>query len=172
MRMSVDRSGAEFESEGTVLRSTGKPDWQQRLATAVAVLGGLGMLLGGSILETSDWGLPLLLLGGLVMLAGMLWTRHTLKAAIEKAPVQESRARVLNKRDAWEKSGRKYTRMHYLQFRTEDGREMEFQVSDIDHNRWNIGDEGILRWREWQFLSFSQWSLGTEPLTAGQHAGE
>lgn len=54
-----------------------------------------------------------------------------------------------------------YRRMlYYVSFRTEAGEQLEFEVSEIEWNRLECGEKGVLEYQGWQYLGLRRYVLG------------
>lgn len=54
-----------------------------------------------------------------------------------------------------------YRRMlYYVSFRTEAGEQLEFEVSEIEWNRLECGEKGVLEYQGWQYLGLRRYDLG------------
>lgn len=84
----------------------------------------------------------------------------------QKQPVVTVDATVIAHSTTREKVGRhNYVTNYYIRFRTADGQCLEFQVSELDFEDFDIGETGPLRYRGWEFLSFGvQDKSGIQPM--------
>lgn len=54
-----------------------------------------------------------------------------------------------------------YRRMlYYVSFRTEAGEQLEFEVGEIEWNRLECGEKGVLEYQGWQYLGLRRYDLG------------
>lgn len=73
----------------------------------------------------------------------------------QKKPVTAVEATVLSHRTVRERVGRSnYVINYYVCFRTAEGKRLEFQVSELDYDDFDVDETGPLRYRGWEFLSF------------------
>ena len=84
----------------------------------------------------------------------------------QKKLIIDVEATVLSHRTVRERMGRgNYVINYYVCFRTADGQRLEFQVSELDFGDFDVGENGPLRYRGWQFLSFGvKDKSGIEPM--------
>lgn len=121
-----------------------------RLLTTAAVL---------LMLAASTWhSLPAGLMGGLlvtlVLLCGYLEMRAQQREN-DRKPIITVEATVVSHHQVRERVGRNQSVIRsYITFQTTDGQVLEFNVSEIDYDDFDIGETGPLRYRGWQFLSF------------------
>lgn len=50
--------------------------------------------------------------------------------------------------------------LYYVSFRTEAGEQLEFEVSEIEWNRLECGEKGVLEYQGWQYLGLRRYDLG------------
>ena len=96
---------------------------------------------------------------GLIGLMQYLQERRE-QAENDAKPVISVKAAVSGRRSMMVGS-RKHRRMaYYLTFRTEDGSQLEFEVSELEFGRHEMGEEGTLEYRGWQYLGLRRYDLG------------
>lgn len=73
----------------------------------------------------------------------------------EKKPITEVEATVVGHYTRRERVGRTTQIRWYITFRPADGSpNVEFEVSELDFEDYDVGETGPLRYRGWEFLSF------------------
>lgn len=72
----------------------------------------------------------------------------------DQKPIVTTEATVLSHRTTTERVGKGKYILYWVAFRTADGARLEFNVSQLDYEDFDIGESGPLRYRGWQFLSF------------------
>lgn len=73
----------------------------------------------------------------------------------QKKPITNVEATVVSHHQVRERVGRNSSVIRsYITFKTADGQVVEFNVSEIDYEDFDIGETDLLRYRGWQFLSF------------------
>ena len=73
----------------------------------------------------------------------------------QKKPITSVEATVVSHHKVRERVGRRNSVIRYfMTFKTADGQVMEFNVSEIDYDDFDIGETDLLRYRGWEFLSF------------------
>lgn len=98
------------------------------------------------------------LLGGAFLLLAVLCA--FLKDRMErqdnkKKPITSVEATVVSHHKVRQRVGRNYYVIRcYITFKTADGQVVEFEVSEIDYDDFDIGETDLLRYRGWEFLSF------------------
>lgn len=90
----------------------------------------------------------------LAVLCGFL-EDHMKRQDNQKKPVINVEATVVSHHQVRERVGRNHSVIRcYITFQTTDGQVLEFNVSEIDYEDFDIGETGLLRYRGWEFLSF------------------
>ena len=90
----------------------------------------------------------------LAVLCGFL-EDHMKRQDNQKKPVINVEATVVSHHQVRERVGRNHSVIRcYITFQTTDGQVLEFNVSEIDYDDFDIGESGPLRYRGWEFLSF------------------
>jgi len=109
---------------------------------------------------------------GLIGLMKYLQERRE-RAENDAKPVISVKAAVSGRRSMMVGS-RKHRRMaYYLTFRTEDGSQLEFEVSELEFGRHEMGEEGTLEYRGWQYLGLRRYDLGgMAPVIQPEHQVE
>lgn len=102
--------------------------------------------------------LPSALLGalmiGLALLFGFFEDRAK-RAENRRKPIIAVEAKVVSHHKVRERVSRNHSvERYYITFKTEDDQVVEFQVSEIDYEDFDLGETGPLRYRGWEFLSF------------------
>ena len=91
---------------------------------------------------------------GLVVLLSLLNNRLR-RQENEKKPITEAEATVVGHYTRRERVGRTTQIRWYITFRPADGSpNVEFEVSELDFEDYDMGETGPLRYRGWEFLSF------------------
>lgn len=72
----------------------------------------------------------------------------------DQKPIVTTEATVLSHRTTTERVGKGKYILYWVAFRTADGARLEFNVSQLDYEDFDIGETDLLRYRGWQFLSF------------------
>lgn len=101
-------------------------------------------------LEAGLWGGAFMILG---LLSGLL-LEHLRRRDNQRKPVITVEAKVVSHRTMRERVGRRNVIRYYITFKTADGELLEFSVSQIDFEDFDVGATGPLRYRGWEFLSF------------------
>lgn len=96
---------------------------------------------------------------GLLALLDHLQRRRE-KRANAARPIVSVRAEVCSRRSMWVGSKRHRRLAYYLTFRTEDGSELEFEVSELEFSRLGMGESGTLEYQGWQYLGLRRYDLG------------
>lgn len=130
---------------------------EKKLTTAVeilifaAVILLLGARIGGSLLALLGGSLAI----GLALFLG--WVAECARRKEnQKNPITTVEATVVSHRVETHRSRSMTTYNYYVTFRPEDGSpNVEFEVSEIDFDDFDIGETGPLRYRTWEFLSFN-----------------
>lgn len=121
-----------------------------RLLTGAAVT----LMLLSSVTEglaAGIWGVMCILLA---VLCGFLKDRM-IRQDNQKKPITNVEATVVSHHQVRERVGRNSSVIRsYITFKTADGQVVEFNVSEIDYEDFDIGETDLLRYRGWQFLSF------------------
>ena len=102
---------------------------------------------------------------GLVVLLSLLNDRLR-RQENEKKPIIEVEATVLGHYTRRERVGRTTVTRWYITFRPADGSpNVEFEVSELDFDDFDIDETGLLRYRGWEFLSFGvKDKSGSKPM--------
>ena len=91
---------------------------------------------------------------GIVVLLSLLNDRIR-RLENEKKPITEVEATVVGHYIRRDRAGRTTVTRWYITFRPTDGSpNVEFEVSELDFDDFDINETGLLRYRGWQFLSF------------------
>jgi hypothetical protein len=97
-----------------------------------------------------------------------LFTRATLQAANQSAPLRSSDATVVAKRSDL-RGGRKSARTRYfITFELSDGARLELAVTGEQFGQWIERDSGILRFQGTWFQGFERRTNELPPVAAGQ----
>lgn len=130
---------------------------EKKLTTSVEILIFAAMILlfgakiGNSLLAL----LGGLLAIGLALFLGWLADRVR-RRANQKNPITTVEATVVSHRVETHRTRSMTTYSYYVTFRPADGSpNVEFEVSEIDFDDYDIGETGPLRYRTWEFLSFN-----------------
>ncbi len=91
-------------------------------------------------------------IGAFVLLS--LWHERLRRAENVKQPIVAVEASVCSRRMTTERAGKQHVTRYWLTFRTEDGKRLEFNVSQLVYEDFDDGEAGPLRYRGWEFLSF------------------
>lgn len=130
---------------------------EKKLTTAVEILVFVAMILLFGARFAGDL-LGLLggsLLIGLAVFLGWLADRVRRKEN-QKKPITTVEATVIGHRVETHRSRSMTTYNYYVTFSPADGSpNVEFEVSEIDFDDYDIGETGPLRYRTWEFLSFN-----------------
>lgn len=87
---------------------------------------------------------------GIALLCGFFEDRVN-----QRKPIITVEAKVVSHHKLRVRVGRNQSVMrYYITFKTEDGQVVEFKVSEIDYDDFDLGETGPLRYRGWEFLSF------------------
>lgn len=130
---------------------------EKKLTTAVEILvfAAVILLLGARFAGNLPAFLGGSLLIGLALFLGWLADRVRRKEN-QKNPITTVDATVVSHRVETHRSRSMTTYRYYVTFRPEDGSpNVEFEVSEIDFDDFDIGEKGPLRYRTWEFLSFN-----------------
>lgn len=91
---------------------------------------------------------------GVMLILSWVKDRQRRKMNAQKPPVTVE-ATVVNHRIIQEKAGSRYITRYYITFRPTDGSSrLEFEVSQLDFEDFDVGETGPLRYRGREFLSF------------------
>lgn len=102
---------------------------------------------------------PLLYLPG-ACIVGLMLVFHRLNDRWRykentQTPITTVEAKITGHRFEQERAGKQRIIRYYITFRPTDGsRSLEFQVSQLDFEDFDVGETGPLRYRGWEFLSF------------------
>lgn len=119
----------------------------------LAIIAVLLILSGEATKNTSCYLLGLALMGVLMVLG--LWHERRCRAENEKQPITEVEATVAGHYTRRERVGRTTQTRWYITFDPSDGSpKVDFEVSELDFEDYDMGETGLLRYRGWQFLSF------------------
>ena len=135
--------------------------------------------------------LPSALLGALMICLALLFgffEERARRAENRRKPIIAVEAKVVSHHKVRERVSRNHSvERYYITFKTEDDQVVEFQVSEIDYEDFDLGETGPLRYRGWEFLSFGvkdksgfkpmaplaeEYEAKPEPKPALQRAGE
>lgn len=124
---------------------------------------------------------------GVMLILSWMKDRQSRKMNAQKPPVTVE-ATVVSHRIIQEKAGSRYVTRYYISFRPADGSpNLEFEVSQLDFEDFDVGEAGPLRYRGWEFLSFGvkdksgfkpmaplaeEYEAKPEPKSALQRAGD
>lgn len=111
-----------------------------------------------------------LIVASLILLICFI-TWHSQKRENDAKPIISVQAEVTGRRYNMEKRGKYHVRVHYLTFTTEDGSNLEFEVSELEFGRFEIGERGKLEYRGWEYLGLRRYDLGEMESVAEQENG-
>ncbi len=118
----------------------------------LAVLAVITMLMATQThnLVAGLWGGAFIILG---LLSG-LFLEYLRRRDNQRKPVVTVEAKVVSHRTMRERVGRTTVVRYYITFKTADSELLEFSVSQIDFEDFDVGETGPLRYRGWEFMSF------------------
>lgn len=128
--------------------------WFIRLA---AVSGFACALLSVQFQAQPDGTFPLGLLGTLVLtLLFVLLAERARVQEVRRMPIVAVQATLCSHRTEYVRNRyrSRHDLMYFVTFRTEDHRILEFQVSRLNYEDFDVGETGELRYRAGEFLSF------------------
>lgn len=100
---------------------------------------------------------------GLVFLLHVLQERKQRRENAEK-PIATVRAKLVGRRTEAYGSGRNRRVVWFLAFKPCDGGEaMEFEVSEAEASRYDMGEEALLQYQGWQYLGFRRYIFEDAP---------
>ena len=113
------------------------------------------------------WGIVLVFAAAV---ACNLLAEHVRREKNKENPITEAEAVFMSRRT--ERHGR-YGRKYFLKFMMKkDHTQLEFEVPYSEFDVYTMGDTGVLRYRTWEYLSFSRGRVLTEqtalPVESGQ----
>lgn len=124
---------------------------------------------------------------GVMLILSWVKDRQRCKLNAQKPPVTVE-ATVASHRIIQEKAGSRHITRYYITFRPADGSpNLEFEISQLNYEDFDVGETGPLRYRGWEFLSFGvkdksgfkpmaplaeEYEAQAEPKTALQRAGD
>lgn len=131
-----------------------------KLVSKVLLIAGMLLCTADRVLDT-EW-LMWLAVGLLVLGFGAdcLW-RYVRRKNNASNPITTVRAKVLYRR--FKRYGRhKAQRRYFITFRPENGVCLEFGVPYAEYEARTEGETGVLRYRTWEYLSFTRGEVLTE----------
>lgn len=158
-----------------------------KILTCLSTIAAVILVLGANAIQNETAGLWGGLFLMLAVFCGLLEDYLRRQDNLQK-PITTVEATVISHRTVRERVGRRQTAMYYhVLFRTVEGKRLEFRVSELDYDDFDVGETGPLRYRGWEFLSFGvkdksgitpmaplpdEYEPRPEPKSASQRAGE
>lgn len=125
-----------------------------RILTRLSAIGAVILVLGANAVQNETAGLWGGLFLILAVLCGLL-EDYLRRLDNRQKPITTVEATVISHRIVRERVGRRQTAVYnHVLFRTAEGKLLEFRVSELDYDDFDVGETGPLRYRGGEFLSF------------------